>query len=151
MKCLLRVVLLTACLVGVPGGAGAQTTTGGDVTFRVPLNLTRISPDIATIVVACRLESAAIGDQNGQPIVDRTSRLDRQQEFPVTGGQVITTATIVFSIPSLVDPSRYPAIYGCRLLGITKSGMSGGFSATSTDLAFRLSPTPAVIEGTFTW
>lgn len=150
MKLRTSTVLLTACVLAASTAVSAQTNAG-DVTLRVPLNLTRLSPEIAKVVVSCKLESGAIGDQNGQPTPDRYVVLDAKKEIAVTGGQVVTTADVVFSIPSLVNPSAYQAIYGCRLTGITKAGRSDGFSATTPDPVFRLVPTPVNFEGTFAW
>ena len=150
MKLRTSTVFLTACVLAASIAVSAQTNAG-DVTLRVPLNLTRLSPEIAKVVVDCKLESGAIGDQNGQPIRDRLVVLDAKQEIAATGGQVVTTANVVFSIPSLVNPSAYQAIYGCRLRGITKTGQTDSFSATSTDPIFRLVPTPAQFEGKFAW
>lgn len=150
MKLRMSATLLTGCVLVTSNAVNAQTNAG-DVTLRVPLNLTRLSPEIAKVVVSCKLESAAIGDQNGQPITGRLVVLDAKQEIAVTGGQVVTTASVVFSIPSLVNPSAYQAIYGCRLTGITKAGRSDGFSAITPDPVFRLVPTPANFEGTFAW
>ena len=83
MKLRTSTVFLTACVLAASNAVSAQTNAG-DVTLRVPLNLTRLSPEIAKVVVDCKLESGAIGDQNGQPIRDRLVVLDAKQEIAAT-------------------------------------------------------------------
>ena len=59
--------------------SGAQASSG-DVTFRLPLNLTQLSSDLAKIAVFCRIRSSAIpptGKSSGT-----AGQLYKQEEFP---------------------------------------------------------------------
>jgi hypothetical protein len=74
--------------------------------------------------------------------------------FSVVGRQLVGTRTVVVSIDRVDDAAGQSASYSCSLMG-HKQGRPpteyGVFSATATDAAFRLSPTPALITGTFPW
>jgi len=144
MNARIVVVALTACLVAAPNLVVAQTTTGSDVTFKVPLNLTQVSSDIAKVAVWCVISSTAITTRDG--------KLSKQEDLPVSGGQLVTTATVVVAVSGLDNPVGKVAGYECRLSGFSTSLQRWDvFSETQTVPAFRLSPTPAVLQGSFVW
>ncbi len=62
-RCLIAVV--TSCLLVMPNSSGAQASSG-DVTFRLPLNLTQLSSDLAKIAVFCRIRSTAISRRSAR-------------------------------------------------------------------------------------
>jgi hypothetical protein len=144
---------MTACLLVAPRSLAAQTTA--EVTFKVPVNLTQVSPDIAKVGVMCMITSSAI------PIVGRNTgtstsgNVYKQVEIPMAGGQLVTTATVVLGIsgPSaLTDPVGKTADYRCTLSGFSTSLQTWAlFDAASAQVQYRLSPTPAPLTGTFTW
>ena len=144
MNARIVVVALTACLVAAPNLVVAQTTTGSDVTFKVPLNLTQVSSDIAKVALWCVISSTAITTRDG--------KLFKQEELPVSGGQLVTTATVVVAVSGLYNPVGKVAGYECRLSGFSTSLQRWDvFSETQTVPAFRLSPTPGVLQGSFVW
>lgn len=144
----LSLAILVACLVAAQDVAVAQVA-GGDVTLKVPLNLTKLSTDLVKVRVSCALQSTALRtiDAQGQ----ETQRAFVTSEVPVSNGQVITTLTLVFSKFTLVNPAGVTATYGCSLGGTDNRGQGSVFEASNPFLPFRVSPTPANLTGTFTW
>lgn len=139
--------VLVTCLVTAARSATAQTTTDPEIKFTMPLNLTQISSDISKVAVWCYITSQGV-------ITTRDGRLQAQVELPVSGGQLVTTVTVSVAAPSasLSDPIGKPATYSCSLSGYSTSLQRWDlFNATSTVAAFRLSPTPQPITGSFTW
>jgi hypothetical protein len=144
---------VTACLLVAPRPLGAQTTA--EVTFKVPVNLTQVSPDIAKVGVSCTITSSAI------PIVGRNTgtstsgSVNKQVEIPIAGGQLVTTATVVFAISGTIalnDPVGKTADYRCTLSGFSTSLQTWAlFDAASTQVQYRFSPTPAALTGSFVW
>jgi hypothetical protein len=116
-----------------------------DVTFRVPLNLTQLSPDITHVEVRCSITSPAIPGQGGHA--------SGSSQLPVVAGQVSATATIVVRIPLLNNPAGQTATYRCSLHGrINENGFVWmEFSNSNPRPAFRLSPVPSPIVGSFPW
>lgn len=142
-------ILTTACVLAMATTGIAQTY---DVTFKVPLNVTRISPEITKVEVFCDILSEAL------PTVGRTGSVGHARAFvdlSPTGGQVVTTATVVVPVSSLntsATPTAGTASYTCTFTGFSQPLQRWDrFSATQAVAAFRLSPTPADISGTFTW
>ncbi|HLG54152.1 MAG TPA: hypothetical protein VI485_02400 [Vicinamibacterales bacterium] len=148
MNSRMQSAVLAACVLALPVASAAQSS---DVTFRVPLNLRQLSSDISRISVYCTLESAAL--TRGVVIKGATGgRVQKQEEFPVTGGQLVTTAVVVLPIGNLDNPVGKPAFYSCQLGGFSTSQKSWDiFSETSAKAAFRLSPSPMTITGSFNW
>ena len=144
----LSIAILAGCLVVAQDLVVAQAP-GGDVTFKVPLNLTKLSTDITKVRVSCRLTSTALVAVNssGQLTHDMVVGTD----VPVSNGQVVTTATLVFSNFTLTNPAGVSASYQCTLMGFDNTGNGSNFSESSADPRFRLTPTPAPLPGTFTW
>ena len=158
MSTAMRLMLL--CLL-FPAIARAQTIPG-DVTFEVPLNLTRLAADITKIDVSCGIESSALGNTRlirGQPV---STPLAGRVEVPVVNGRVVQTVRVVVAISpgTLQDPTGKTATYTCALTGYSVgipdryAGWSAGWDRFLEDhekSSFRLSPTPAEITGSFTW
>jgi len=144
----LSIAILAGCLVAAQALVVAQAP-GGDVTFKVPLNLTKLSTDITKVRVSCRLQSTALVAVNvsGQQSHDMAVGID----VPVSNGQVVTTATVVFSNFTLTNPAGATATYQCTLMGLDNTGGGANFSESSADPKFRLTPTPAPLTGTFAW
>jgi len=140
-------------------GLAEGKTTPGDVTFEVPLNLTRLWGEITKVAVWCKISSNAL-------VGTRNKEVQAQLELPVASGQLVTTARVVVPVTptSFVDPTMaitpgptgQAANYDCKLSGFSMLPTSNGggwhlFSAESTNPAFRLSPTPSPIKGSFVW
>lgn len=145
-------MIVTACLLAAPVSSVAQTTSA-DVTFRLPLNLTQMSPDIATIAVFCRIESIAIpparpNARDASPMGTRS----KQEELAVSGGQLVATATVVVPVSGLDNPFGKTATYDCSITGFSTSLQRWDlFAESHATAAFRLSPTPQRITGSFIW
>ena len=144
----LSLAILVACLVAGQNLVVAQVPAG-DVTLKVPLNLTKLSADLVKVRVSCRLQSTAINAFNANG--EQTHDLFVTNEVPVSNGQVVTTLSIVFTNFTLTNPAGVSASYGCSLGGTDKLGQGSVFNDSNPLLAFRLTPTPANLAGTFTW
>jgi len=149
---------LTACLLLAPAPLLAQTTNS-DVTFKVPLNLTNVAADIGKVRVLCVITSDALTTAIG-PIpplssVPANNASANQQEWPVTSGQVATTATVVVPVPAtglVADAVGKTANYACFLGGFSTSLQRWDvFDAAHTVPEFRLTPSPPLLQGSFTW
>jgi hypothetical protein len=145
----LSLVILVACLVAAPDVAVAQVP-GGDVTLNVPLNLTKLSADLTKLRVSCQLYSTAL---KSDELTRTTTVIFADSGYvPVSNGQLVTTLSIVFSKFTLTtNPAGVTADYTCDLAGADKTGFEAPFSASSPYPAFKLTPTPARLRGTFTW
>lgn len=133
--------------------SGAAQSPAVEVTFQVPLNLTRLEPDITRVRVSCTIASRAL---NFLARDDNNRR--GQVEIPVTGGEVRTTATVVVAIPAgvLQHPETEGADYECSIAGFSvgSRGTDEGwdlFNANQAKLSFRITPTPANLVGKFPW
>jgi len=150
--------IFTIWMILFPGAVPAQTVIG-DVTFEVPINLTRMWGEITKVAVWCTISSDTL-------IGTRTKKLSAQLELPVSAGQLVTTARVVvpvsttaFMDPKMVitnEPTGKPASYQCSLSGFSTLPTNNGggwkqFSADSANPAFRLTPTPPSITGNFVW
>jgi hypothetical protein len=144
----LSIAILAGCLVAAQDLVVAQVP-GGDVTLRVPLNLTKLSTDITKVRVSCRLQSTALiaYDLQGQESHGMAGGTD----VPVSNGQVVTTATVVFSNYTLTNPGGATASYQCNLVGFDRTGISSNFTESNPDPKFRLTPAPGILTGTFAW
>ena len=133
----------------------------GDVTFEVPLNLTRLAPDITKVLVTCSLASDAFPIRKIRGVAVQWP-YGATVELPVSAGHLVTTARVVVSITvdKFMDPATgvgqeptgKSANYQCDIMGFSSRG--GGwqqFTDTSPNTSLRLSPTPAPITGTFVW
>jgi hypothetical protein len=141
--------ILVACLVAAPRVAFAQVP-GGDVTFKVPVNLTKLSADIAKVRVSCVLFSDAMTAVNH--VLDNVHRSMVSTEIPAVNGQAVGTATVVFSNFTLTNPAGATAGYLCELFAIDKAGKMGGFGDNGFTAPYlRVTPAPMNITGTFAW
>jgi hypothetical protein len=113
-----------------------------DVTFRVPVRLSQVSPDIAYVNVECSVASDAI------PIGPRGA----SNTLSVVDGRADAVVTVRVSIPPLDIAAGRTATYQCRLAGrSTAINVTRAFSENDPRPEFRLSPTPAPITGSFDW
>ncbi len=128
-------------------------TTGADVTFTMPVNLTQLSPDIGKVEVNCNIFSSAIpihaGTLGGLQGVPGYSG---HQDIVVSGGKAVATATVVVPIPSLINAVGQTATYSCTLKGFSTSLQQwGAFDASTHANAWHLTPPPADLTGSFVW
>jgi hypothetical protein len=142
-------------LAALSASGAAQQADPADVTFDVPINLTRLPNEITKIKVACEVTSGAIEagyPHHTLPQGRRTGEL----EIPVSQGQVVATAQVVVSISSthLDNPSGKQASYECRLLGFHAHPHNAWHdfqTVPQSDSVCRLTPKPAPFTGNFVW
>jgi hypothetical protein len=136
-----RTCLAISMCVLLITAAEAQDKT--QVTFSVPLNLSQLSSDIATVGVFCTVASAAIQPNGSSYALSRHTP---------AGGRVQTTAVVRVDITRLDDPAGKSATYRCVLRGLrTGQSVWVDFGVGASDSAFRISPNPTPITGSFDW
>ncbi len=134
----------------------------GDVTFEVPLNLTRLAPDITKVMVTCSITTDAFPMRKDRHGVWVKLPRGANVELPVSAGQLVTTARVV--IPVTVnsfmdpltampkDPTGKSADYQCDIMGFsTKVGVWQPFDQKGPVASLQVSPSPVPITGTFPW
>jgi hypothetical protein len=152
-------LLLSGVVQAQTSGVAEGKSIPGDVTFEVPLNLTKLWGEITKVAVWCTISSDVL-------LGTRDKKLGAQLELPVSSGQVVTTARVVVPVPSTAftdptmtitsGPTGQPASYQCSLSGFSMlpTDYGGGwnlFNAESKNPAFHLTPTPSAITGSFVW
>lgn len=147
MKTPALLVILSLVRAAIPAESAAQVSA--QVTVKLPVNLTQFGPDLAKIKVTCDIFSDAI--TNGTSTGNHMIR--KEQELPVSGGQVTSDVSLVYSITGLNNPAGTLASVSCSLTGWSTSAQLWlGFSPTETNSSFK---TTAVIPGnngyTFYW
>jgi hypothetical protein len=138
--------------------AGRAAAQSADVTFEVPLNVTNLSSEITKVRLKCEL-----------PMSDVLSAArSGEVELPVSGGQVVTTAQVLVTVPAsaLYSPASIRTQrYTCMLAGYSPALGWGSFEIQSVVRSSTgLSPfnvtapttnqqgsTSNPISGTFTW
>jgi hypothetical protein len=150
-------VAMTITALAVPASSTAQAVSA-DVTLKFPLNLTQLPPDVSKVRVECVISSAAITDAEpglaGTSFAPGTPRYVRKtQEFPVSGGQVVTAVTLLFSFTALNDPVGKTADIICQLWGWTISVQSwNALGETSAVPALRtIRASEQAITSSFVW
>lgn len=146
-----------------PDLAFAQTTPD-DITFEVPLNLTRLASDITQIDVTCSILSDAIGTTRVIRGVAQQGKLVGHLALNVSQGRLVTTANVVVPVPagSLLQTKSASATYECVLTGYSSgtrkpkstAGWPAGwdfFAEKHANPSFQFSPTPTPITGSFEW
>lgn len=156
-------ILAAALLLSAPGSAAAQTV----ITFDVPMNLTQVSPDIDKVGVVCLISgegltataTSQIGGAFGptgifSPQIPSSGPTWVKLEWPVMASQVVVPLRLSMGIAAeyLDNPLGKTANYGCLLAGYSKSLQKWDlFDAAHVVPAFRLAPTPPMIQGKFVW
>ncbi len=96
---------------------GAQSN---DVTISIPLNLTRLLPDLSKVAVECTMRGGAAPHPFGRDgITGRT-------ELNVTGGQVVTTATVLMPIGNASPAVGMSVPFSCTLSGFSAAQQTWG-------------------------
>jgi hypothetical protein len=137
-----RSLVAAIALLVLPAAARAQSS---DVTLRMPINLTQLSPDIERVRISCKVTSTAISNPGGE--------VQNSQFFTVAAGQVQAIATIVVGIPTLDNPAGKSASYLCWLMGWDRvQSRWDMFRPNSAHVAFRVSPSlEDSLTGSFDW
>lgn len=155
MQTRMTVAVFLFCIAMLFGEVSAQTIPG-DVTFEVPVNLTRLSPYVSKVAVTCQFGSTidlnigTVGMTSGA-----TGVLYKMVELPVSAGQVVTTAHVVVTVPSTPDfkPGQ-SLMYQCALTALSSEpGVGSGWQPFDPKYgtSFNVSPTPLPITGKFVW
>jgi len=147
---------LAAFLLGLLSitNSPAADTISGDVTFEVPVNLTRLSPYVSKVAVTCRFGPRLDADMGMTSSVRDV--LSNRVELPVSAGQVVTTARVVVAVPStpLYKPKQL-LNYECALTALTSEPIAGSgwqpFDMKAKGDSLQVSPMPVPITGSFTW
>lgn len=139
-----RTAIAAICLLAASGAVWSQSPSNNDVTFRIPVNLTRLSPDLVSVVVSCVITSSRIPN---------TKAAYGGVTLPVANGQVQTTAMVVVAVPPLNYDSYGggSAGYECELFAVDKVSHVVHFQANGQEPASRVSPTPGKLTGSFMW
>jgi hypothetical protein len=137
--------VLVLVSMSIPGSLSAQTM----LTLEIPVNLTKLHPDVQQVQANCNLYSAGI--VVGTISSNNPTRVGRDQ-VPVMGGQVVSTFRVLFELPAEVmkDPIGKTANYECHLNGYTSKGWSG-FSEDDPASPMYMKPAPKPITGSFVW
>lgn len=143
---------LLLCVSMLLGEVSAQTIPG-DVTFEVPLNLTRLSPYLSKVAVTCMFGPKI--DPNMGMTSQGTDVLSNRVELPVSAGQVDTTARVVIAVPStpLYKPKQV-LTYHCALTALSSAPKASGWIALGGKIpvtSLQVSPVPVPITGIFIW
>ncbi len=145
MKLRLVFAGLTLVLLA-PASASAQTVQA-EVTLKVPVSLTQFGPDVSKVRVGCNIRSDAI--TNG----DANRSISKVQEIPMSGGQLSTTASLVFSFTALDNPVGKNAIITCSLDGWSTSQSTWvQFTGGASNPSFKTNgPSIGLLDGAFVW
>ena len=143
---------LLLCVSMLVSEVSAQTIPG-DVTFEVPLNLTRLSPYLSKVAVTCMFGPKI--DPNMGMTSQGTDVLSNRVELPVSAGQVVTTARVVIGVPStpLYKPGQV-LNYQCTLTALSTDPKASGWKPLDQKAAvpsLQVSPSPLPITDTFIW
>jgi hypothetical protein len=147
------VAVFLLCLAMLFGEVSAQTIPG-DVTFEVPINLTRLSPYLSKVAVTCMFGTTI--DPNMGMTSSGTDVLSNRVELPVSAGQVVTTARVVVAVPStpLFKPGQI-LNYQCDLSALSSEPMAGSgwqpLGQKAAAVSLQVSPSPFPIKNTFIW
>lgn len=147
-------ILLVASAVSLALSATAAAQSN-DFTINVPLNLTRLLPDLSKVAVDCAIPGGGTFGHDG--IAGRT-------ELNVTGGKLVTTATVLMAMGSVNPPIGMTVSYTCSLSGFSVAQnawapLVAQSNSPSQNPAFRiwLNPAPAlpsqafIVAGSFFW
>ena len=158
-----RMLVFVLAPLALPAAA-QDTPVPGDVTFEVPLNLTRLAPDITRVAVWCSISTSALANPRIIRGQVAANQLSAQVEEPVANGRVVKTVRVTVAVPRgtlRADATGQSADYKCTLSGYsvgipgrTSQGWAAGwdrFDEKQDKASFRLTPTPADITGNFTW
>ena len=151
MQTRVTVAVFLLCLA-MPFGEVSAQTIPGDVTFEVPINLTRLSSYLSKVAVNCMFGPTI--DPNIGTTSSGKDVLSNRVELPVSAGQVVTTARVVIAVPTtpLYKPGQV-LNYQCALTALSSDPNGSGWQPFDPKYgtSFNVAPTPLPITGTFTW
>jgi hypothetical protein len=160
--------LAILCLATLAAGRATAQQEPADVTFAVPINLTRLPSDLTKIAVTCELTSTAFKGKAHASTHSRTGEVEIQaspaagSQGPVFPREIIQTVqvTVPVTASDLDNPSGKQATYSCRLKGYDQSRnrwqdlhytSNSPAVLNGPDAIFVLTPKPTPITGSFVW
>ena len=163
MRLRIQAAFLTSVLM-LPGFASAQTIPG-DVTFEVPLDLTRLAPEVRQIDIICYITGDGIPNPRaGARGAGAQGRFSGHVVLDIVRGRLVTMANVVVPVQTTDyqiltgKTANYQCMITAYSAGIRVARGSGGspagwgfLDANSTNPAFRFSPTPQPLTGSFVW
>ncbi|MGC4028503.1 MAG: hypothetical protein QM696_06505 [Steroidobacteraceae bacterium] len=162
----LRILPATCLALLIMRDAGAQQPQNATVTFVVPVDLTRLMPDISRVRVSCGITSLVLKTPSLQASgtgLSRRYNLVGFNEIAVTQGAAVKSPLFVHVsvaesdfLPATGNPSGQVAEYECALVGhSTASNSWGEFIAVNpartSNSMYWLTPLPSKITGQFVW
>ncbi|HET8692036.1 MAG TPA: hypothetical protein VFM30_07895 [Steroidobacteraceae bacterium] len=144
-------IALVALLTSLTAlAASAQQAPPADVTFTVPLDLTRLHADVTRVRVTCTITSAVFGPRTG------TAGPRGSAEAAVVQNAVVQTLQVTVPLAQSdfsANASGKTANYSCVLEGnrANQSAWLPFGARTAYDDAAVLTPPPSPLTGTFVW
>jgi hypothetical protein len=139
--------LISSLAVLAANLAGAQQSPA-DVTFEMPLDLTRIPAEITSVKVSCRVMSDFFSRTSGSASTNYTTRI-AEAVAPVSGGSVVQTIQVILPLTDqdfANNASGKQARYICSLHAYLESLQRWqSFSAS------QLTPPATQLQGYFVW
>lgn len=142
-------VALICCVAVLYTGKATAQTTPPNVTFEVPLNLTRLHNEIEKVSVRCSITSNALNGHRVRHV---------ESEVPVSQGAVTQIVQVTVNLTdqdflSHMNPSGQTASHSCELWAFNAASSRWGKfrSGSSTSDAFALTPAPTALSGSFVW
>ena len=131
------------------GATPAVAQVSAEVTVKLPIELSQFGADIPKIKVECTLFSDAITNGTG----GGNHYLLKVQEYPMSGGRFSETATIVYSLTQLDNPTGKTANLNCAVFGWNPTGQTWNlFASNQTNPSFKTTTNVSPGIGTvFTW
>ena len=154
MQTRMTVAMFLVCLAMSFGEVSAETIPG-DVTFEVPVNLTRLSSYISKVAVTCQFGKTIVPNIETEGTAGVRGVLYKLVELPVSAGQIVTTVPVVVTVPSTTDfkPGQ-SLMYQCALTALSSEPRVGSYWQPfdpKNGTSLTVSPTPLPITGKFVW
>jgi hypothetical protein len=145
--------LVAAVSLATPALLSAQGVST-EVTFKIPVNLTQLGPDVQKVKVSCSLLSDAIvaTTSGATALYGGGFEVAKAAELPATGGQVVTTALLVYTLTGLDNPVGKNANLSCILVGWSPTEKTWiVFDPNATNASFRTTTEVPVLKSSFVW
>ncbi|MGH8204205.1 MAG: hypothetical protein ACREST_06305 [Steroidobacteraceae bacterium] len=159
MKVRIPVIYLALLLATGADAANLPVEIRTQVVFQLPLNLTQLPAGLTKLRVECNVHGPAVNNSVAARDGSQSTHHARAYvELPVSGGQIVTTASVTVEV--LLDETTLDssggsgsnANYDCGIMGYSGSSRSWqDFDPAHADPTLRISPNPVPLTGGFTW
>jgi hypothetical protein len=142
-------MLVVAATISLALGAPAAAQSNA-VTVSVPLNLTRLLPDLSKVAVECFIRSGGAASPFGP------NNVTGRTELNVTGGQIVTTVTVPIPVGTANPPVGMRVLFNCSLFGFSVNQQAWGplipatKATVNSNAAFKLWLDPELPGSAFT-